>query len=85
MKTSRRAFLANIMRDAWTLARQGAERFGGSVRLYFAFALRLVWQDSRPRAVWHPKQGNRFWLPGVPLAASRARTGQMFLPGVSVK
>ena len=51
MKTSRRAFLARLMKDAWALARQGAQRFGGNAKLYFAIALRLVWQDSRPRTV----------------------------------
>lgn len=85
MKTSRRTFLARIMNDAWALARQGAQTFGGSVKLYFALALRLVWQDSRPRTVWHKGLGNRFWLPGLPVAGQTGNKGQFLLPGMSGK
>lgn len=82
MKTTRHAFLTRIMNDAWALARQGARKFGGSVKLYFSIALRLVWQDSRPRTVWHKEMGNRFWLPGVPIASRSSSKGQFLLPGI---
>lgn len=85
MKTSRRTFLARIMNDAWALARQGAAKFGGSVTLYFAIALRLVWQDNRPRTVWHKGLGNRFWLPGLPVTSQTGSKGQFLLPGMSGK
>lgn len=83
MKTSRRAFLARLMREAWALARLGAGRFGGSAALYFAIALRLVWQDSRPRAVWRKGVGNRFLLPGMPLPEGKEKSGQLLLPGIA--
>ena len=83
MKTSRRAFLARLMKDAWALARQGAQRFGGNAKLYFAIALRLVWQDSRPRTVWHRGLGNQFVLPGMPQLSMPIKKGQFFLPGIS--
>lgn len=37
--------MGNLFKDAWHLARQGAKRFGGSSRVYFACALRLVIAD----------------------------------------
>ena len=81
MRTSR-TFLARLMQDAWALARQGAQTFGGNASLYFACALRLVWADTRPQTVWHPGTGNVFWLPGVPLAVVPPRNGRLFLPGL---
>ena len=83
MKTSRRAFLARLMREAWALARMGASRFGGSAVLYFSIALRLVWRDSRPRAVLHTGIGNRFLLPGMPLPEGKQKAGQFLLPGIA--
>lgn len=87
MKTSRRTFLARIMNDAWALARQGAAKFGGSVKLYFAIALHLIWQDrqGRPVSVWHKGLGNQFWMPGLPVTATINSKGQLLLPGVSGK
>jgi len=38
----------NIMRDAWRLARKGARRYGGRVRLYLAAALRIAWRKLTP-------------------------------------
>jgi protein Gp111 len=37
------------MRRAWGLARDGAARFGGTVRAYFAEALRLTWAEVKAR------------------------------------
>ena len=85
MKTSRRTFLAHIMNDAWTLARQGAQKFGGSVKLYFGIALRLVWWGSRPRTLWHKGIGNQFVLPGLSDIRQAASKGQFLLPGMSDK
>lgn len=85
MKTSRRAFLTHIMNDAWALARQGTQAFGGSVSMFFPLALRLVWQDSRPRTVWHKGVGNVFLLPGLSLTNRAASKGQFLLPGMSEK
>ena len=38
-----------LLRRAWGLARDGARRFGGTVRAYFAEALRLVWAEVKTR------------------------------------
>ena len=40
-----------IMSKAWTLARQGQERFGGKLRQYIASALQIVWKESRTMEV----------------------------------
>lgn len=85
MKTSRRTFLARIMNDAWSLARQGATKFGGSVKLYFAIALHLIWRDSRPRTLWHKGLGNQFVLPGLSDIRQAGSKGQFLLPGMSDK
>ena len=84
MKTSRRNMLSRIMIEAWYLARQGAQKFGGNVKLYFAIALHLVWQDrrGRPVAVWHKGLGNQFWMPGLPVTATTSSKGQFLLPGM---
>ena len=85
MKTSRRMFLVHIMNTAWALARQGAQRFGGSAALYFAIALHLVWQERtlRPVIVWHKGLGNQFWMPGLALQAQTNAHGQFLLPGIT--
>jgi Streptococcus thermophilus bacteriophage Gp111 protein len=36
-----------VMRRAWASARAGARRFGGSVRLYLAEALRVAWATEK--------------------------------------
>jgi len=88
MTTKQRAFLSRLMGNAWTLARQGAQRFGGEAHLYFAIALQLVWQDSKakPATVWHKGIGNHYLLPGLeqaPVAVERKRIGTQFLlPGL---
>lgn len=35
--------MANVMSKAWDIARVGKQKFGGSVKSYFAEALRLAW------------------------------------------
>lgn len=91
MTTTQRRHLSGIMNDAWALARQGAKKFGGSVKIYFAIALRLVWQESRTskqanrtRAVWRKGVGVQMWMPGVPLPEQVER-GQAVLPGLFLK
>ena len=37
------------MRRAWGLARDGARRFGGTVRAYLAEALRQAWAEVKAR------------------------------------
>lgn len=85
MKTSRRTFLSRVMRDAWNLARQGSQKFGGNVTLYFAIALRLVWQSrkERPATVWHPGLGNQFLMPGLSMPSLTNGKRQILLPGLS--
>lgn len=39
-----------IMTTAWTIAREGAKKFGGSVRSYIAAALRQAWIAARKPA-----------------------------------
>lgn len=36
-----------IMTNAWNFARQGAAKFGGSVRQYIAAALRQAWKAAK--------------------------------------
>lgn len=91
MTTTQRRHLSGIMNDAWALARQGAKKFGGNVRLYFAIALKLVWRDSRNRtlesrgrSVWRKGVGTQMWMPGVPLPEQVER-GQAVLPGLLLK
>lgn len=38
---------SSILRRAWQLARQGARRWGGRVRTYFAWAMRQAWVEAR--------------------------------------
>ena len=71
-----------LMVAAWTLARQGARRFGGSPSLYFIIALRLVWRESKPCTVWHAGLGNMFLLPGLPVPTIPGARGQFSLPGI---
>ena len=85
MNAKRQAFLACLMQDAWNLAHLGVKKFGGSPRLYLAASLRIAWQESKPRTVWHPGLGSRFWLPGLAMPSVPTRRGQMFLPGLSAK
>jgi hypothetical protein len=42
--------LSTIMRKAWGVARHLAKHGGGSVRLYFAQALRQSWADAKALA-----------------------------------
>lgn len=37
----------NIMTTAWSLAREGAKKFGGKVREYFSAALRMAWEACK--------------------------------------
>lgn len=41
----------NVMQTAWTIAHQGAARFGGSARSYIAAALRMVWRGETSAAL----------------------------------
>lgn len=78
---------SKLMKSAWRLAYQGARNFGGSVKLYFACALKLCWEDFRekPQTAWTPGIGNRFVLPGVPLPTSKAVSGRFVLPGMHLQ
>lgn len=40
-----------IMTMAWKLARHGAKKFGGSVKLYFAAALKAAWKSYKESLV----------------------------------
>ncbi len=52
-----------LMRRAWALARAGAARFGGTVRAYFAEALRQSWAEVKARlAVARGMAEDRFAL-----------------------
>lgn len=35
--------MTNVMTNAWEIARQGVEKFGGQIKEYFAEALRIAW------------------------------------------
>ncbi|MEG2173803.1 MAG: alanyl-tRNA synthetase [Desulfovibrionaceae bacterium] len=86
MNISRKKHLARLMSAAWKLARQGAQRFGGSATLYFAIALHLVWQDStaKPQAVFHRGLGMQYWFPGLAMVA-QVKKGQCLLPGLCME
>ena len=72
------------MNATWVLARQGAQKFGGSMKLYFATSLRLIWQEHQSRSVWRKGVGNQIWMPGVPLV-EQSKQGQAILPGLLLK
>lgn len=82
MKKKHAIAMKRLMRSAWSLARQGAERFGGSPAIYFVIALRLAWKESRPQTVWHLGIGNIFLLPGLSVPAVPGARGQFTLPGI---
>lgn len=81
---------SKIMSEAWNSARQGAKKFGGNAKLYFACALALTWQaEKKQLAVAEPKQltvyyrgQERFVLPGAPLPVIADQSGRLFLPGI---
>lgn len=81
--------LSKIMKMAWKIASEGANSFGGNVKLYFASALSIAWKEEKALAirqesatVYHRGLGNRFLLPGVGAPVSAARKGQCALPGI---
>ena len=77
-----RTRLSRIMVGAWILARQGAERFGGTACLYFPVALHLLWlEELRAHTRWRSGIGNQFVLPGVEMLQKVTR-GQLCLPGI---
>lgn len=39
--------MKNVMVRAWEIAKEGQVKFGGSVREYFAAALKMAWAESR--------------------------------------
>lgn len=84
MKTSRRNMLSRVMIEAWHLARQGAQKFGGSAKLYFGIALHLIWQDRQRHnaTVWHRGLGNLFLLPGLAVPTNTNGKRQILLPGM---
>lgn len=82
MKKRHAIAMKRLMRAAWVLARQGAQRFGGSPALYFIIALRITWLESKPRTVWHQGIGNMFLLPGLPVPTIPGARGQFTLPGI---
>lgn len=86
MKIAQKKQCAHVMSAAWKLARQGAQRFGGSAALYFAIALHLVWQDmtAKPQAVFQRGLGMQYWFPSLPLVA-QVQKGQCLLPGLCVE
>lgn len=86
----RRAILKKIMQSAWSLARQGARRFGGSPSAYFICSLRLSWEDLRSpkenaQTLWHPERGNQFILSGVDMPCEVSSAGEIYLPGICSK
>ena len=61
-----------LLRRAWGLARDGARRFGGTVRAYFAEALRQSWAEVKARlAVARGMAEERFALTVTGLLALR--------------
>ncbi len=73
-----------IMRTAWTLARQGADRFGGAVGPYFREALRIVWKEEKDVPVYRQGLGTQLWMSFAPLPQQRIRS-QAVLPGMVLR
>lgn len=42
--------MKNVMTRAWKIAREGAAKFGGKVKEYFAEALRMAWAEIKKGA-----------------------------------
>jgi len=64
-----KANVKKIMSTAWTIAREGADKFGGKVREYFSTALRIAWAESRVRTIGDmipdlERMGFRRWTKG---------------------
>ncbi|NGP58131.1 hypothetical protein FLT15_10445 [Paenibacillus thiaminolyticus] len=38
---------SNVMTKAWEIAKEGVKKFGGSVKEYFAAALRMAWAEKK--------------------------------------
>ncbi len=70
-----------LLRRAWGLARDGARRFGGTVRAYFAEALRQSWAEVKARlAVARGMAEDRYALTLTGLfALQNAEGGQLEL------
>ena len=68
MNTRRKQKLRELMVAAWNLSRFGAGKFGGQTKSYFWMALRIVWQESREKFVYHTKTGiTQAWMgTGIP-------------------
>ena len=65
-----------LLRRAWGLARDGARRFGGRVRLYLDEAMRLAWAEVKARlAVARGMAEDRFALTLTGLFALQNATG----------
>ena len=68
-----------LLRRAWGLARDGARRFGGPIRAYFAEALRQSWAEVKARIATaramaedrRAMEGSRFGLTVVGVLALR--------------
>lgn len=43
--------MKNVMVRAWEIAKQGAKKFGGKVKEYFAAALKLAWKEAKEDAM----------------------------------
>lgn len=39
--------MKNVMTIAWGIAKEGAAKFGGSVKAYFAEALKMAWAETK--------------------------------------
>lgn len=42
--------MKNVMSRAWTIARQGKNKFGGETKEYFAVALKMAWKEVKTQA-----------------------------------
>ncbi len=82
MKNSRRVFLQKIMQGAWTLARAGVKKFGGSSREYFAISLQMVWMQAKAEAMRNARTRPQY-LPGF--TRIPVQIGQALLPGFVAK
>ena len=75
-----------LMKKAWQLAARGAKNFGGNVKIYFACALHIIWQElkTEKRYAWQPGLGFQMLLDGTPMPSAKMKRGQFGLPGLAI-
>lgn len=77
-----------IMKRAWEIARQGAEKFGGKAIEYIAEALRMAWKEAKqPKEIVlkirHQPSGGKEWIAEITGRHPRFNFERKFLNAVA--